>query len=140
MATSIPVDSIHNVIIEEIGDDKQSKARAAFQTAWNLTKNGSRKTKRFVINNGHKAVKVGKSATVAALIIAAALLFQYVISAGIMVVFSVGFLASWWLAALPTLLLLLSTIGFAQEIFGAHQIKKQLDATFGSMLNGMSIS
>lgn len=140
MATSIPVDSIHNVIIEEIGDDKQSRAKAAFQAAWNVTKNGSRKTKRFVINHGHKAIKVGKSVTVAALIIAAALLFQYVISAGIMVVFSLGFLASWWLAALPTLLLLLSTIGFVQEIAGARAIQKQLDSTFSGLLNGMSRS
>jgi len=139
MATSIPVDNIHNVIIEEIGDDKQSKARAAFSAAWNLTKNGSRKTKRFVINNGHKAVKIGKSATVAALVIAAALLFQYVISAGIMAVFSLGFLAAWWLAALPTFLLLLSTIGFVQEIAGARAIQKQLETfNFGSLFNTVS--
>jgi hypothetical protein len=140
MATSIPVDSIHDVIIEEIGDDKESRARAAFSAAWNLTKNGSRKTKRFVINHGHKAIKFGKAATVTALIIAAALLFQYVISAGIMAVFSLGFLASWWLAALPTFLLLLSTIGFVQEIAGARAIQKQLDTTFSGLLNGMSIS
>lgn len=140
MATSIPVDAIHEVIVEEIGDDKQSRARAAFSAAWNVTKNGSRKTKRFVINRGHKAVSIGKSVTVAALIIAAALLFQYVISAGIMAVFSLGFLAAWWLAALPTLLLLLSTIGFVQEIAGARAIQKQLDTTFSGLLNGMSIS
>jgi amino acid transporter len=72
-------------------------------------------------------MSVSKTLTVASLIITAALLCQYIIAAGLMTVFSLGFVTAWWMAILPAMLLLLSTIGFAQEVVAASQMKKMLE-------------
>jgi hypothetical protein len=128
MATSIPVDNTHEVFIEEINDDKQSRAKAMFQTAWTITKTKSRTTRRWIGKHSHKAMSVSKTLTVASLIITAALLCQYIIAAGLMTVFSLGFVTAWWMAILPAMLLLLSTIGFAQEVVAASQMKKMLES------------
>lgn len=124
---AIPVDSIHEIELEQIAPDKQSQAREAFRAAWNVTKNAGRKTRRFVANRGHKMVHAGKVITVAALIISAALLAQYVIAAGLMAVFSMSFISAWWVAIFPAMLLLLSTIGFTQDAIAASRMKKMME-------------
>lgn len=124
----IPVDSIHEVELEQIAPDKKSQAREAFRAAWNVTKNASRKTRRFVAARGHTIMHGGKVITVAALVITAALFAQYIIAAGLMTVFSMSFISAWWVAIFPAMLLLLSTIGFAQEAVMASRMKKMVES------------
>lgn len=124
----IPVDSIHEVELEQIAPDKKSQAREAFRAAWNVTKNASRKTRRFVAARGHTIMHGGKVITVAALVITAALFAQYIIAAGLMTVFSMSFISAWWVAIFPAMLLLLSTIGFAQEAIMASRMKKMVES------------
>ena len=78
-------------------------------------------------NRSHAVLHTGKILTVAALIITAALFSQYVIAAGLMAVFSMSFVAAWWVSIFPAMLLLLSSIGFAQEIIAAKALHKQLE-------------
>jgi hypothetical protein len=106
---------------------KQEEASEAFRAAWSVTKNAGRRTRRWVSNRSHSVVGAGKTLTVAALIITAALFSQYVIAAGLMAVFSMSFVAAWWVAIFPAMLLLLSSIGFAQEIIAAKVLHKQLE-------------
>lgn len=121
------IDNIHEIQLEEIKPDKQTQARDAFRAAWNVTRNTSRKTRRWVANRGHSIVHTGKVLTVAALIITAALFCQYIIAAGLMTVFSMSFISAWWLAIFPAMLLLLSTIGFTRDIIAMSQMKKAME-------------
>lgn len=114
------------IIVEET-DEIKNRTTAIFYTAWNATKTKSRTTRRWLGKHGHKVMSASKTLTVASLIITAALLCQYIIAAGLMTVFSVGFVTAWWLAILPAMLLLLSTIGFAQEVVAASQMKKMFE-------------
>jgi hypothetical protein len=123
----IPIDSIHEIELEQIAPDKPSQAREAFRAAWNVTKNASRKTRRFVASRGHTMMHAGKVITIAALIITAALFAQYIIAAGLMTVFSMSFISAWWVAILPAMLLLLSTIGFTQDAIMASKMKKMME-------------
>lgn len=106
---------------------KTEEASQAFQAAWNVTKHAGRRTRRWMSNRSHAVVRTGKILTVAALIITAALFSQYVIAAGLMAVFSMSFVAAWWVSIFPAMLLLLSSIGFAQEIIAAKALHKQLE-------------
>lgn len=123
----IPIDSIHEIELEQIAPDKPSQAREAFRAAWNVTKNASRKTRRFVASRGHTMMHAGKVITMTALIITAALFAQYIIAAGLMTVFSMSFISAWWVAILPAMLLLLSTIGFTQDAIMASKMKKMME-------------
>ena len=134
----IPIDSIHEVELEEITADKPSQARAAFGAAWDVVKNKSRSTRRFVANRGHSVVQAGKIMTVGALIISAALLAQYIIAAGLMTVFSMSFISAWWVAIFPAMLLLLSTIGFTQDAIAASRMKKMMESMNSTMFRTIS--
>lgn len=114
------------IIVEET-DGVKNRTTAVFYTAWNATKTKSRTTRRWLSKHGHKVMSASKTLTIASLIITAALLCQYIIAAGLMTVFSLGFVTAWWLAILPAMLLLLSTIGFAQEVVAASQLKKMFE-------------
>lgn len=107
---------------------KTEEASQAFQAAWNVTKHAGRRTRRWMSNRSHTVLHAGKIVTVAALIITAALFSQYVIAAGLMAVFSMSFVTAWWVSIFPAMLLLLSTIGFAQEVVAASQMKKMLES------------
>lgn len=124
----IPIDSIHEIELEEITPDKPSQAREAFRAAWNVTKNASRKTRRFVASRGHSIMHAGKVITMGALIITAALFAQYIIAAGLMTVFGMAFISAWWVAIFPSMLLLLSTIGFTQDAIAASRMKKMVES------------
>jgi len=129
MATSIPVDTmIQDAVIVEETDGVKARTSAVFYTAWNATKTKSRTTRRWLSKHGHKVVSTGKTLTVASLIITAALLCQYIIAAGLMTVFSLSFITAWWMAIVPAMLLLISTIGFAQEVIAASQMKKMIES------------
>jgi hypothetical protein len=39
-----------------------------------------------------------------------------------------SFVTAWWVSIFPAMLLLLSTIGFAQEVVAASQMKKMLES------------
>ena len=134
----IPIDSIHEVELEEIAPDKQSQAREAFRAAWNVTKNASRKTRRFVASRGHSIMHTGKVLTMAALIITAALFAQYIIAAGLMTVFSMSFISAWWVAIFSAMLLLLSTIGFTQDAIAASRMKKMMESMGSTMFRTVS--
>lgn len=128
METSIPTDTVvEDAIIVEETNEIKARTSAIFYTAWNATKTKSRTTRRWLSKHSHRAISLSKTLTVASLIITAALLCQYIIAAGLMTVFSLGFVTAWWMAILPAMLLLLSTIGFAQEVVAASQMKKMLE-------------
>ena len=121
MDTIIP----EEIVVEE--DSEKNRATAIFYTAWDATKTKSRTTRRWLSKHGHRVVSAGKTLTVASLIITAALLCQYIIAAGLMTVFSLGFVSAWWLAILPSMLLLLSSIGFAQDVIAASKMRKMFE-------------
>lgn len=122
-----PINVTEEINIEVITEDKEKQASAAFRAAWDVVKNKSRSTRRWVSKHGHRAISAGKTLTVASLIITAALLAQYIIAAGLMTVFSLSLLSAWWLAILPSMLLLLSTIGFTQDVIAASRMRKMVE-------------
>lgn len=124
---SSPIDVVEEIQIDDVTDSKEKQASAAFRAAWDIVKNKSRGTRRWIVKHGHRAVAAGKTLTVASLIITAALFIQYVIAAGLMSVFAMSFLSAWWIAILPSMLLLLSTIGFTQDIVMASRMRKMVE-------------
>ncbi len=107
--------------------DQEEEKRKHFRAAWTIVRNTSRKTRRFVSRNAGSAVDFAVKVMLVALLLAALATIHYVLVVGLVGVFAIGSTLAWWLAVIPSFMILTSVLKLLTEIKAVSNFKKAMD-------------